>query len=136
MARTIPTPAIPHGAHFNSEASVLENASAAWEADKALRRKQGEHNAKVLARRIFRTDEFSFEYDARIGLDVPSFEVDDELLIFNGSDFSLVEFCSVCGREPKGRRFKSLSGLGAAIEERDEDPGHVCRVCLATGRKK
>lgn len=136
MPKTLLNPAMPMGVSFDPEDTLLNNASAAREADKAIRRRTAERGARRLARAVFRTEEFEFAYDVRLGLDSPSFEVEGELILFNGEDFSLIEFCSDCGKEPKGRRFGSLAQLGRALEERDEDEAHLCRICTFMGQSK
>lgn len=129
MARTVRTPAVPMGARFDPDETLITNASAAWEHEKSRTREQNEKNAKVLARRVFRTDDLLFEYDDRIGLDVPTFGIEGEIIAWTGEGFSLVEFCSECGEIPSGRPFKSLAGLGRVVEERDRADAHTCRDC-------
>lgn len=133
MPKTIPAPAVPLGATFDPDASIMDNATSAWEAQKRINRTQRERNANVLARRIFRTDNLEFEYEAVYGLDVPTFIVEDERVVCwdgeGGITFALAEVCGGCGDEWKPRAFTSLATLGKRIEERDGDDPFVCREC-------
>lgn len=133
MTRTIPTPAMPLGSRFDPDASIMDNARAAWDAQQEIRRGQNERNAKTLARRVFRTDDLEFSYDVNTGLDVPTFTIEDELIAYyvgeGGSTFVLIEFCGDCGNETKGRQFSSLADLGRRIAERDEADAFVCQQC-------
>lgn len=130
---TLPAPAVPHGAKFDADATIMENARSAWDAQKTLNRSQRERNARVAARRIFRTDEIEFDYQAVTGQDNPSFTIEDELIVYlpgqRGEVFSLVEICGGCGKDWKGRAFFSLAELGKRIDERDEDQPFVCADC-------
>ena len=141
MSRTIPPPAMPLGARFDPTLPLLDNARNAWEHERYLRRAQAERSACILARRVFRRDDFEFRYEVETGLTSPLFEVEDELVVYgtfrdHGAAFALVELCSQCGKEPKYRPFSSLAALGRAMDERDKDDAHVCRNCLLqnTGR--
>ena len=131
-------PAVPFGARFDFEASLVDNARNAREADKRTRRSQFEHNARVLARRVFGRDDFEFDYDPKIGhQDTPSFTVEGELIAYDGSVFRLMEFCSDCGESPNGREFGTLAQFGAALEERDDAEAHVCQLCrISRGVKR
>lgn len=133
MTRTVPTPAMPLGVKFDPENTLLNNAQVAWEFEQHRNREQRERNAKVLARRMFRTDDLDFSYDVNVGLDTPLFTVEDELIVYlqgeRGSTFALIEYCGECGKEWNTRGFGSLADLGRVIVERDADDPFVCRIC-------
>lgn len=135
MTKTINPPAVPLGARFDPSRSLIENARHAREADKQVRRSQSESRAKFLARRVFGIDEIEFDYQSKVGQDVPTFAVEGELIAFDGTQFLLIEFCSECGDNPASRHFSSLAQFGAALESRDDATAHVCRLCMA-GQKR
>lgn len=129
MTKVPPTPAMPMGVKWDTELSIIDNAVNARAYDRHRRRTQAEHNARVLARRVFHTDELEFSYAEATGIDIPTFVIEDELFAFGNGEFSLIEMCSSCGKEPKGRPFGSIATLGRVLEERDEADVYVCRVC-------
>lgn len=48
MSKTLPAPAMPMGAKFDPDASLLENARNAWEREEEMKREQAERNARVI----------------------------------------------------------------------------------------
>jgi hypothetical protein len=128
MGKPSLAPALPMGFKYDPDASLSENAKGAWETELDKRRMQGAHNMRVLARRVFRTDHFEVIYQENAP-DVPTIEVDDELVAWGAGEFHLIEFCRDCTKEWKARKFSSLAGFGRVIAERDVDEAFVCRNC-------
>jgi hypothetical protein len=140
MSKTMVGQPLPMGFKFDGELSLIQNAKSAWEVELETKRRQGERNMKVLARRVFRTDEIEVSYQP-FAPAVPTFAIGGELIAYGNGEFHLAEICHSCGKDWKLRKFSSLAGLGRVIAENDEDDDFVCKRCewleaLAGAKKK
>lgn len=125
--RVLPTPAVPMGMKIDPEATLTENAKAAWNRRKEIAGIQGEHGARVLGRRVFGREDFEFSRLSLYPL-MPTFVIDDELIGYDEGSFSLLELCSECGKHVKHYQFDSLAGFGAALERREGEDPFVCQT--------
>lgn len=118
-------------ARLDPDKTLKENALDAWEQAQLDHRNQMAAACYQQARRILGLDNIDLTFDERLGGNVPSFEVDDEIISFNGREFLLVEFCSVCGENANGRPFTEIAILGRHLEAigRDDVDAHVCGDC-------
>lgn len=134
MTKALVAPAMPLGVKFDSDLTLIENAQAAWQGRVELSRAQSERSARILARRVFRTEEIEFEYHP-LDPETPRFTIEGELVAFSeNGKFALVELCSGCGNDWRLGSFGDLAGLGRAIAVRDDDTEFVCRDCMIEGK--
>jgi hypothetical protein len=126
------TKTIPMGFRIDPDLSVLDNARAAWDAQSALRKRDGERGIKDAIRRVLKTDPDVLEVGFLEPDQIPTVELDDELIAYDEGSLSLVEMCGDCGEHWKLWRFSSLTGMGQVLSTREQAPHFKCEDCRHT----
>jgi hypothetical protein len=127
------------GFRFNSDLSLTENARAAWDVKKSVYLTQMERNARLLARKVLPgvdDKEIEFKYDEALYPETPTFDLDDELIAYNGSrkQLALIEICVGCGKQWQWNHFSGIAELGRELTSRDARDPFQCKLCEMVDR--